>query len=226
MITLKTLLLTTATTALAGPLSPSEQPPLLSRKSITPGSGTHDGFFYHFWSNGCNSSSVAYANGPGGSYSVTWKDCMGFVAGKGWTPGVEDRNVTFAADFNPWGNDYLSVYGWTRDPQIEYYVVENWGTFNPTGMFGGKGVRIEVDGGWYTVGLYRRVPIALGGTLVTQVFSVRDERDRRNNGTVTLKRHFEAWKQGLGVKLGTMDYQILALEGYMSSGEGNVTVFK
>ncbi|KAK0618986.1 glycoside hydrolase, partial [Immersiella caudata] len=224
MITLKTFLLATAATVLAAPLSPLEQPSPLSRRSKAPGTGTHSGFFYSFWSDG-GGGPVSYDNGPGGSYSVTWKNCSNFVAGKGWTPGVQDRNVSFsAAEFSPQGNGYLSVYGWTRDPLIEYYVVENWGSFNPTGMFGGKGVRMEVDGGWYTLGVYRRTPIALGQQIATQVFSVRDERDRRSSGTVTLQRHFEAWEQGLEVEFGKMDYQIVAVEGYMSSGEAHVTV--
>lgn len=40
---------------------------------------------------------------------------------------------------------------------------------------------------------------------------------RTDNGTITTKNHFDAWaKQGL--KLGTMNYQVLATEGWGNAG--------
>lgn len=58
---------------------------LAKRQSVEPGTGTHDGFFYSFWTDG--GGDVTYTNGPGGSYSFDWTNTGNFVGGKGWNPG-------------------------------------------------------------------------------------------------------------------------------------------
>ncbi|KAJ7433275.1 glycosyl hydrolases family 11-domain-containing protein [Mycena latifolia] len=42
------------------------------------------------------------------------------------------RAIFFSGSYNPNGNNYLSVYGWTTSPPIEYYIVENFDTYNPS----------------------------------------------------------------------------------------------
>lgn len=89
--------------------------------------GTNDGFYYSFWTDGAGD--VTYTNGAAGEYSVTWSGDNGnWVAGKGWATGT-DRAISFGGTYAPDGNSYLSVYGWTTDPLIEYYIVENYGTY-------------------------------------------------------------------------------------------------
>jgi endo-1,4-beta-xylanase len=82
MVSFSSLLL--SFTAIVGILAaPSE---LLSLRSGTPSStGTSNGYYYSFWTDG--GAAVTYTNGAGGEYSVTWGTGGNFVGGKGWNPG-------------------------------------------------------------------------------------------------------------------------------------------
>lgn len=217
-----------ATLLLAVPLCSSAiTPPAtgLRRRVSKSGSGEDNGFYYHFWTDGVGE--VNYENGPEGTYTLNWNKSNNFLGGKGWNPGTKDRNITYSGDFRTNGNGYLSVYGWSKDPRLEYYVVELYGTFNPTSMFSNNASRkvtIEADGATYTIGRYRSV--SLSAQLVDQIYSVRDAQNRRTAGTVNMKLHFDAWEQKLGVKFGTLDFQIVATEGYHSSGESKIRVEK
>jgi endo-1,4-beta-xylanase len=58
----------------------------LAKRQSTPSStGTHNGYYYSWWTDG--GSQVTYTNGAGGSYSVNWQSGGNFVGGKGWNPG-------------------------------------------------------------------------------------------------------------------------------------------
>lgn len=56
------------------------------RQTITTSqTGTNNGYYYSFWTNG--GGTVDYTNGDAGSYSVTWENDGDFTTGKGWNPG-------------------------------------------------------------------------------------------------------------------------------------------
>jgi endo-1,4-beta-xylanase len=213
-------LILTASSLVAGVLAvPGNYSEIFSRS--TPSStGTSGGYYYSFWTDGAGS--VTYTNGNGGQYSVTWSGNQGnFVGGKGWNPGAS-RAISYTADYRPNGNSYLSVYGWTRNPLIEYYIVESFGTYNPsTGatLLGS----VTSDGSSYNLYRTQRVnqPSIDGTATFYQYWSVR--ANHRTSGTVTVGNHFSAWSSH-GLTLGTHNYQILATEGYFSSGSATVTV--
>ncbi|KAF7369804.1 Endo-1,4-beta-xylanase [Mycena venus] len=186
----------------------------------TPSStGTSGGYFYSFWTDG--GATVTYTNGAGGEYSVTWGTGGNFVAGKGWMPGAA-RAISFSGSYNPSGNSYLSVYGWTTSPLIEYYIVENFGTYDPSTGATLKGT-LTSDGSTYNIYQTQRVnePSIQGTATFYQYWSVR--QSHRSSGTVTTSNHFNAWKAA-GMSLGSFNYQIVATEGYFSTGSADITV--
>src|SRR4051812_33303856 len=181
--------------------------------------GMNNGYFYSFWQE-ANGGSMTL--GAGGSYSATWNQgARNIVVGKGWNPG-STRTVTYSGSFNCNGNCYLSLYGWTTNPLIEYYIVDWYGSYNPRRGAPrlGAGTPARPTDDIYPTPPGNQ-PSIQGTATFYQFWSVRQQK--RIGGTITVKNHFDAWSKS-GLNLGTPNYQILASEGYQSSGSSNITV--
>lgn len=129
-----------------------------------------------------------------------------------------DRNITFSGSTShSAGTVLVSVYGWTKNPLIEYYIQE----YASDGKGSAQGTQVgtvESDGSVYDIWKHTQVnqPSIVGTTTFTQYISNR-RTARPGSGTVTTKNHFDAWAK-LGLNLGAHNYQVLATEGWGSAG--------
>jgi endo-1,4-beta-xylanase len=130
---------------------------------------------------------------------------------------ISIRNISFDGSTTASsGTVLVSVYGWSKNPLVEYYIQEY-----SNGQGAAQGTKLgtlESDGSTYDIWKHQQVnqPSISGTTTFWQYISVRQDK-RTGSGTVTTQNHFDAWaKQGM--KLGAMDYQVIATEGWGNAG--------
>lgn len=187
--------------------------------------GIHDGYDYEFWKDSGGSGSMTLHSG--GTFSCQWSNINNILFRKGRKfnqtqthQQLGNISINYSANYQPNGNSYLCVYGWTVDPLVEYYIVDSWGSWRPPGATS-KGT-ITVDGGTYDIYETTRVnqPSIIGTATFQQYWSVRTSK--RTSGTISASQHFNAW-ENRGMPMGKMHEVALTVEGYQSSGSASVT---
>lgn len=183
-------------------------------------SGTPWGF--EQWSGGGSNSMKYYDNG---TFEATWSNNNDYLARVGYRygdngPGVDHKTKHYTVDYKytkqgtaQYG--YIGVYGWTVNPQVEYYIVDDWYS-KPNEQYIGKSRgTITVDGATYTIHAYLRQqePSKTGTSTFLQIFSVR--QTPRQCGHIDISAHFNKWDE-------MFTGQVAQLDG--SKGGGSTTL--
>ncbi len=185
--------------------------------------GYEGNYAYELWKDYGDTSMTLKGNGL---FECWWENIGNVLFRKGvkWDctktySQLGNITVNYGVDYQPNGNSYLCVYGWCRNPLVEYYIVDCWGTWRPPGA-NSKGT-ITVDGATYDVYETTRVnqPSIDGNTTFQQYWSVR--QSKRTSGSISVTEHFKAWER-MGMKMGLMYEAAFNVEGYQSSGWADV----
>ena len=203
--------------------------------------GNIGGYDYEMWNQ--NGQGQASMNPSAGSFSCSWSNIENFLARMGKNYDSKKQNyksigsditLTYDVEYTPRGNSYMCVYGWTRNPLMEYYIVEGWGDWRPPGDGAERKGTVTLNGNTYDIAKTMRYnqPSLDGTATFPQYWSIRQTSGSRNNttnymqGTISVGKHFDAWsKAGLDMS-GTLYEVSLNIEGYRSNGSANVKSVK
>ena len=187
-------------------------------------------YHYEIWYQGGNNSMTSYDNG---TFKASWSGTNDFLARVGFKYN-EDKSYSelgpIDAYFN-WkksgsggGYNYIGIYGWTVDPLVEYYIVDDW--YNKPGSYlGQKKGEFQVDGDTYEIyqNTRNQQPSIKGTATFPQYFSVR--KSARSCGHIDITAHFKKW-ESLNMKMGKMYEAKVLVEAGGGTGSFDVTYFK
>jgi hypothetical protein len=195
-----------------------------------------NGYHYEMWKQPPGTVKMTVPNDEA-KFDVEWRNIQNFVARVGLffdetqthqQIGTITAELEFQKSTIQNGLAYFGIYGWTVDPLVEFYVMEDWVTWRPRGgdgMHQSKGA-ITVDGAQYDV-VTRQMsnqPSIKGTASFPQVFSIRQQT--RQSGSISISEHFKQWEQ-LGISLGKMYEVKIKVESYndqsLSIGSCRVT---
>jgi endo-1,4-beta-xylanase len=190
--------------------------------------GTAAGLTWILWSNGASGTMTTYDT-P--AFSASWTPTSGdFLARLGlkWDgTKTYDQLGTLTAQFaekktgTAGGYSFIGVYGWSANPCVEYYIIDDSFSTMPVSLGGtSKGTAI-IDGGTYTLASRAVTGTAIGtcaGTSSwTQLSSIR--KTARQCGQISISEHFKAWND-VGMRLGNLDQAVILVEA--GGGTGSI----
>ena len=197
-----------------------------------------NGYHVEQWRDGGGGDLTVFGGKADCAFKASWSNSGDYLARVGYYDGSNSKKYTDLGEihavynYTKSGNgggsySYIGIYGWTRSPLIEYYIVEDSFTPNGGGMFwdqsrngqaATKGT-YTVDGVTYTLKVGKRInqPSIDGTSTFDQVFAIRSSY--QTCGHVNVTEHFKNWEK-LGVKLGGIyDCKLLCEVG---GGSGSV----
>ena len=188
-------------------------------------------YHYEIWYQGGNNSMTYYDNG---TYKASWSNTGDFLARVGFKYnedktyeqlGPIDAYFNWSKQGSAGGYNYIGIYGWTVDPLVEYYIVDDW--FNKPGanLLGQRKGEFTVDGDTYEIWQNTRVnkPSIKGDQTFPQYFSVR--KSSRSCGHIDITAHFKKW-ESLGMRMGKMYEAKVLVEAGGGTGSFDVSYFK
>ncbi|HMD78293.1 MAG TPA: glycoside hydrolase family 11 protein [Terracidiphilus sp.] len=184
------------------------------------GSGTSNGYYYALYTS--SGSATLTLGSTAGNYALSWSNAGDVVGGVGWNPGsarIVGYNVGSATGYN-----VISLYGWTQNPLVEYYVTELGQLYLATATYKGS---VSSDGHNYSTYEHQQVnqPSIVGTATFEQYLDQWGGQSIGTNGTITLANHFNHWNS-LGMNMGSFAMQYLATESWSGgSGYANATVW-
>ena len=188
-------------------------------------------YHYEIWYQGGNNSMTSYDNG---TFTAKWSGTNDFLARVGFKYnedksysdlGPIDAYFNWKKSGNAGGYNYIGIYGWTVDPLVEYYIVDDWFSEPGPNLLGQRKGEFTVDGATYEIYQNQRnnAPSIKGNQTFPQYFSKR--RGARSCGHIDITAHFKKWEE-LGMKMGKMYEAKVLVEAGGGSGSFDVTYFK
>jgi endo-1,4-beta-xylanase len=193
--------------------------------------GSAGGQSWSLWSN-ANSSSGCITTFSTAAFSARWNNNSDFLARIGLEFGnaskTYDQYGTLKADLafkktgSAGGYSYIGIYGWTNNPCVEWYIVDDrFGTMPFNAYNATQKGTAQIDGADYK--LFQNKTNGTGGSRCTgvsqwdQFWSIRQVA--RQCGTLTISDHFKAW-EAAGLKMGgLLEAKILVETG---GGSGSI----
>lgn len=210
---------------------------LTTSPSHTQETGWYNNYHHEIWQADTPNSSTMTLNENDGGFSTSWKcgpnNSRGnFLARRGLFYDLNNPNHWqdyggFTCDFDcTWsagssGNSRICIYGWTQNPLVEYYIIEDWKNWqpgqDPTANFKGTAT---IDGSEYKIYTSNRNSYTIEGNKdFVQYISVR--QNTRTKGTINIGEHFKTW-ESLGMKMGNFYEVAFNVEGWESDGQASV----
>lgn len=190
--------------------------------------GGSNNLAWQIWSNQGTGTLTTFST-P--AFSAAWNNSGDYLGRLGFEWGnsgkTYDQYGTITADFtfkksgSGGGFSYIGIYGWSTNPCIEWYIVDDsFGNMPFTPYNSSQKGSATIDGESYK--FYSNGTNGTGGSRCnasswTQFWSIRQKA--RQCGTITISDHFKGW-DGAGMKLGTMLEAKLLVE--TGGGSGSV----